>query len=260
MFPPEPTTLPADARIPVPQPPVHHIPPLTFGVLATVLAALAMLGPFCVDAYLPAFPADPVEFESLAARGPANTVDLHAGVCRHGAVARRAVGRVRAAQCHPGRTGRVCAGHLRLCRLAFGPLLMDFPDLAGRVGRRRGGGGARDHPRPVCRCPRGALAVAGDDDLFDCASHRPDRRRLDRHVLRLARDLPVVVRLHDRTGLVLLQAVAGNAAAGKTPAFQSTLRGAQLQDDLRLLPVPHDGSASSPSILAACSCTFRPRP
>lgn len=56
MLPSEPTNFPVDPPVPVPLPPMHHIPPLTFGVLATVLAALAMLGPFCVDAYLPAFP------------------------------------------------------------------------------------------------------------------------------------------------------------------------------------------------------------
>ena len=56
MFPTEPDNIPPDPRIPVPPPPVHHIAPLGFAALATVLAALAMLGPFSVDAYLPAFP------------------------------------------------------------------------------------------------------------------------------------------------------------------------------------------------------------
>jgi DHA1 family bicyclomycin/chloramphenicol resistance-like MFS transporter len=56
MFPPDPPNLSPAPLTPVPLPPLRHIPPLTFGALATVLAALAMLGPFCVDAYLPAFP------------------------------------------------------------------------------------------------------------------------------------------------------------------------------------------------------------
>lgn len=56
MFPPEPTNIPADPVVPVPLPPIRHIAPLSFGALATVLAGLAMLGPFSIDAYLPAFP------------------------------------------------------------------------------------------------------------------------------------------------------------------------------------------------------------
>jgi len=56
MFPPEPNNIPADAIVPAPLPRLRHIAPLGFGVLATLLAALAMLGPFSVDAYLPAFP------------------------------------------------------------------------------------------------------------------------------------------------------------------------------------------------------------
>jgi DHA1 family bicyclomycin/chloramphenicol resistance-like MFS transporter len=56
MFPPEPTNIPPDPRVPVPLPPLRYIAPLGFGALATVLAALSMLGPFSIDAYLPAFP------------------------------------------------------------------------------------------------------------------------------------------------------------------------------------------------------------
>jgi DHA1 family bicyclomycin/chloramphenicol resistance-like MFS transporter len=56
MFPPEPPDILLDPDIPVPLPRLRYIAPLSFGALATLLAALAMLGPFSVDAYLPAFP------------------------------------------------------------------------------------------------------------------------------------------------------------------------------------------------------------
>jgi DHA1 family bicyclomycin/chloramphenicol resistance-like MFS transporter len=56
MFPPEPPDILQDPDIPVPLPRLRYIAPLSFGALATMLAALAMLGPFSVDAYLPAFP------------------------------------------------------------------------------------------------------------------------------------------------------------------------------------------------------------
>ena len=56
MFPPDPPDIPHDPDVPVPLPRLRYIAPLSFGVLATLLAALAMLGPFSVDAYLPAFP------------------------------------------------------------------------------------------------------------------------------------------------------------------------------------------------------------
>ena len=56
MFPPEPSNIPHDPVVPVPLPPLRYIAPLSFGALATVLAALSMLGPFSIDAYLPAFP------------------------------------------------------------------------------------------------------------------------------------------------------------------------------------------------------------
>jgi DHA1 family bicyclomycin/chloramphenicol resistance-like MFS transporter len=53
---PEPDNLPKDPVIPVPLPTPHKITMLSAGGLAALLAALAMLGPFSVDAYLPAFP------------------------------------------------------------------------------------------------------------------------------------------------------------------------------------------------------------
>jgi len=53
---PEPDTLPKDPVTPVPQPAPHKITMLSAGGLAMLLAALSMLGPFSVDAYLPAFP------------------------------------------------------------------------------------------------------------------------------------------------------------------------------------------------------------
>ena len=54
---PEPDNLPKDPVTPVPLPEPHKVTMLTAGGLAALLAALAMLGPFSVDAYLPAFPA-----------------------------------------------------------------------------------------------------------------------------------------------------------------------------------------------------------
>jgi DHA1 family bicyclomycin/chloramphenicol resistance-like MFS transporter len=57
MFPTTPSNLPPDPATPVPLPPIHKIPVPGFAALATLLAALSMLGPFCIDAYLPAFPA-----------------------------------------------------------------------------------------------------------------------------------------------------------------------------------------------------------
>lgn len=57
MLPPiEPDQLPKDPVIPVPLPAPHKIAMLSAGGLATLLAALSMLGPFSIDAYLPAFP------------------------------------------------------------------------------------------------------------------------------------------------------------------------------------------------------------
>lgn len=54
---PEPDNLPKDPVTPIPLPAPHKIAMLSAGGLATLLAALSMLGPFSVDAYLPAFPA-----------------------------------------------------------------------------------------------------------------------------------------------------------------------------------------------------------
>jgi MFS transporter, DHA1 family, multidrug resistance protein len=54
---PEPDNLPKDPVIPVPLPVPHKVTMLSAGGLASLLAALSMLGPFSVDAYLPAFPA-----------------------------------------------------------------------------------------------------------------------------------------------------------------------------------------------------------
>ena len=56
MLPTEPSNLPKDPVTPVPLPPPHKIAMLSAGGLATLLAAMSMLGPFSVDAYLPAFP------------------------------------------------------------------------------------------------------------------------------------------------------------------------------------------------------------
>ena len=56
MFPEPPASVPKDPVVPIPLPPVHRIALLGAGALATLLAALSMLGPFSIDAYLPAFP------------------------------------------------------------------------------------------------------------------------------------------------------------------------------------------------------------
>ncbi|OON60384.1 Bcr/CflA family drug resistance efflux transporter [Massilia sp. KIM] len=56
MLPTDPPDLPKDPVTPVPLPPPVKIAMLSAGGLATLLAALSMLGPFSIDAYLPAFP------------------------------------------------------------------------------------------------------------------------------------------------------------------------------------------------------------
>jgi MFS transporter, DHA1 family, multidrug resistance protein len=56
MLPSEPPNIPKDPVTPVPLPAPHKIAMLSAGGLATLLAALSMLGPFSIDAYLPAFP------------------------------------------------------------------------------------------------------------------------------------------------------------------------------------------------------------
>ncbi|MFL6657826.1 MAG: multidrug effflux MFS transporter [Massilia sp.] len=56
MFPAQPPNLPPDPPTPVPLPPRARIAVPGTVALASVLAALSMLGPFSIDAYLPAFP------------------------------------------------------------------------------------------------------------------------------------------------------------------------------------------------------------
>src|SRR5476649_256953 len=56
MFPTPPANLPPDPVAEVPEPPPSHMKVLSAGALAAMLAALSMLGPFSIDAYLPAFP------------------------------------------------------------------------------------------------------------------------------------------------------------------------------------------------------------
>jgi MFS transporter, DHA1 family, multidrug resistance protein len=56
MLPTEPPNIPKDPVTPVPLPTPHKVTMLTAGGLATLLAGLSMLGPFSIDAYLPAFP------------------------------------------------------------------------------------------------------------------------------------------------------------------------------------------------------------
>ncbi|MGV7210864.1 multidrug effflux MFS transporter [Oxalobacteraceae bacterium A2-2] len=57
MFPTPPSNLPPDPDIDVPEPEPHHVKLPGPAGLAMMLAALSMLGPFSIDAYLPAFPA-----------------------------------------------------------------------------------------------------------------------------------------------------------------------------------------------------------
>ena len=56
MFPSPPSNLPPDPVTPVPLPPVHRMALPGTVLLASLLAGLSMLGPFSIDAYLPAFP------------------------------------------------------------------------------------------------------------------------------------------------------------------------------------------------------------
>ena len=56
MFPNPPDNLPPDPVTPVPLPPAPRVRKLSMAALATLLASLSMLGPFSIDAYLPAFP------------------------------------------------------------------------------------------------------------------------------------------------------------------------------------------------------------
>src|SRR5437868_5303528 len=57
MLPTPPANLPdQDTLADVPPPEPHHRKPLGAAALATMLAGLSMLGPFSIDAYLPAFP------------------------------------------------------------------------------------------------------------------------------------------------------------------------------------------------------------
>jgi DHA1 family bicyclomycin/chloramphenicol resistance-like MFS transporter len=56
MFPTPPANLPPDPAADIPPPPPSHMKVLSAGALAATLAALSMLGPFSIDAYLPAFP------------------------------------------------------------------------------------------------------------------------------------------------------------------------------------------------------------
>lgn len=56
MFTTPPPNIPPDPVTPVPLPPKHKVALLGTAGLATLLAALSMLGPFSIDAYLPAFP------------------------------------------------------------------------------------------------------------------------------------------------------------------------------------------------------------
>ena len=57
MFPTPPPNLPPDPVTPVPPPVPSHMVPPSGPALALMLALLAMLGPFSIDSYLPAFPA-----------------------------------------------------------------------------------------------------------------------------------------------------------------------------------------------------------
>ena len=56
MFSEQPPSVPPDPVTPVPLPPLHRIAVPGTIALAALLAGLSMLGPFSIDAYLPAFP------------------------------------------------------------------------------------------------------------------------------------------------------------------------------------------------------------
>jgi DHA1 family bicyclomycin/chloramphenicol resistance-like MFS transporter len=56
MFPTPPANIPPDPVEDIPPPPPSHMKVLSAAGLATMLAAMSMLGPFSIDAYLPAFP------------------------------------------------------------------------------------------------------------------------------------------------------------------------------------------------------------
>ncbi|HEX8404753.1 MAG TPA: MFS transporter, partial [Duganella sp.] len=56
MFPTPPADLPPDPVKDIPPPPPSPAKVLSAAGLATMLAAMSMLGPFSIDAYLPAFP------------------------------------------------------------------------------------------------------------------------------------------------------------------------------------------------------------
>lgn len=92
MFEPStPPGMPPDPVVPVPLPPVHKIALLGAGALAALLASLAMLGPFAIDAYLPAFPniqadlrASPIEVQQTLT---AYMLAFAAMVLWHGALA-----------------------------------------------------------------------------------------------------------------------------------------------------------------------------
>ncbi|CAN7601966.1 multidrug effflux MFS transporter [Pseudoduganella sp. LjRoot289] len=91
MFPTPPANLPPDPIPEIPPPEPSHARPLSAFALAIVLAALAMLGPFSIDAYLPAFPsieaslrATPIEVQQTLT---AYMLAFAAMVLWHGALA-----------------------------------------------------------------------------------------------------------------------------------------------------------------------------
>ena len=57
MFPTPPPSVPPVPELDLPEPPPRQRKALSAGALAALLAALSLLGPFSIDAYLPAFPA-----------------------------------------------------------------------------------------------------------------------------------------------------------------------------------------------------------
>ena len=91
MFPSPPPNLPPDPVTPVPLPPMHRMAVPGTVALAAMLAAMAMLGPFSIDAYLPAFPniqadlkATPIEVQQTLT---AYMLAFAAMVLWHGALA-----------------------------------------------------------------------------------------------------------------------------------------------------------------------------
>ena len=164
----------------------------SFALLATLLAALAMIGPFTIDTYLPSFPAIQSDLRVSALQMQQTLVGLSPRVRGDDALSRHAFRLVRAAPRDPGATSRSSCWRSLGCALAanFEQLLF-FRGAAGSFGRRGNRRRPRDHPRQPRR-PRGAAPdVARHDDFRPRAGDRAGRRRLAADGVRLALDFRI---------------------------------------------------------------------